>query len=89
MNIGMMALYGLNLVSRSGNDRKPSVLATVMNGVATAGLLISAWYGAHMVYEHGLRVAGVDELSDARDLAPPGDETMKQTLEAPITSDSV
>jgi uncharacterized membrane protein len=81
LNVGMMALYGLNLFARRGNSHRPGLFATVLNGVATAGLLISAWYGAHMVYEHGLRVAGVDELSDATDIAPPGDRKIRETLE--------
>ena len=82
MNIGMMALYGINLLSRRKCGRRPGLFSTILSGVGTAGLLVSAWYGAHLVYEHGMRVRGVDELSAAKDLAPPGDEAVKDTLEA-------
>jgi uncharacterized membrane protein len=81
MNLSMMALYGVNLMSRRNGNRRPGLFSTVLSGIGTAGLLISAWYGAHLVYDHGMRVRGVDELSDARDLAPPGDQAVTETLE--------
>jgi uncharacterized membrane protein len=81
MNIGIMGLYALNLVTRRNGNRKPGLLSTVLSGIGTAGLLVSAWYGAHLVYDHGMRVRGVDELADARDVAPPGDEYAKDALE--------
>jgi hypothetical protein len=34
-----------------------------------------------MVYEHGLRVKGVDEAAYARDLRPPADETIAHGFE--------
>jgi uncharacterized membrane protein len=81
MNIGILALYGLNLLSRANGNRRPGLLSTVLSGIGTAGLLVSAWYGAHLVYDHGMRVRGVDELARARDVAPPGDDTIKESLE--------
>lgn len=81
MNLGMMALYGVNLLTRRNGGRRPGLFSTLLSGIGTAGLLVSAWYGAHLVYEHGMRVRGVDELSKAKDIAPPGDETVKDTLE--------
>lgn len=84
MNLGIMALYGLNLLSRANRNRRPGVLSTVLSGVGTAGLLVSAWYGAHLVYEHGMRVRGVDELAGARDVAPPGDQDLKTALESTV-----
>ena len=82
MNIGMMALYGVNLLSRRNGGRRPGVFSTLLSGIGAAGLLVSAWYGAHLVYDHGMRVRGVDELSGAKDIAPPGDETVRDKLEA-------
>jgi uncharacterized membrane protein len=81
MNIGMMALYGVNLMTRRNVNRTPGLLSTVLSGIGAAGLLVSAWYGAHLVYDHGMRVRGVDELANARDAAPPGDARAKETLE--------
>jgi uncharacterized membrane protein len=80
LNAGMMALYAANLLSRRGENRRPRLLSTILSGIGTVGLLASAWYGAHLVYEHGLRVRGVDELSAAKDVAPPGDDTLRETL---------
>lgn len=81
MNLGMMALYGVNLLTRRNGGRRPGLFSTLLSGIGTAGLLVSAWYGAHLVYEHGMRVRGVDELSKAKDIAPPGDESVRDTLE--------
>jgi uncharacterized membrane protein len=81
MNLGMMTLYGVNLMSRRNGSRRPGLLSTVLSGIGTAGLLVSAWYGAHLVYDYGLRVRGVDELSGARDVAPPGDDSVRDALE--------
>ena len=88
MNIGMMALYGVNLLSRRNPERRPGVFSTLLSGIGAAGLLVSAWYGAHLVYDHGMRVRGVDELSAAKDIAPPGDDTVRETLEAVPLPDS-
>jgi uncharacterized membrane protein len=82
LNIGMMALYGINFfLRRQEEDRRPNTLGLVMNAVGTAGLLASAWYGGHMVYEHGVRVKGVDPIEGARDLQLPGDEAIAETFE--------
>jgi uncharacterized membrane protein len=81
MNISMMALYGVNLATRRNANRRPGLLSTVLSGIGAAGLLVSAWYGAHLVYDHGMRVRGVDELANARDVAPPGDAGAEDALE--------
>ena len=74
MNIGAMGLYGVNLALRR-NRRPPSGrLPTLLSLVGTAALFTSAWYGGHMVYEHGMRVRGRSEIEDAADAKLPGDD---------------
>ena len=79
MNVALIAMYGANLVMRRRNGRRPGVLGTLLSGIGAAGLLASAWYGGHMVYEHGLRVKGVDDLEAAREIKPAGDEMLERT----------
>jgi uncharacterized membrane protein len=78
MNVGVLALFGLNLLLRKRNGGRPDLLTTVLSGIGAAGLLASAWYGGHLVYEHGLRVKGRDPLGQAKDLRPPRDEAIEQ-----------
>jgi uncharacterized membrane protein len=55
MNIGLLALTGLNLCLRSGR-RKSGTGPALLSLVGNLGLFVSAWYGGHLVYEHGMRV---------------------------------
>ena len=79
MNIGLVALYTANLSLRD-KRQSPSLASVLLSGISTAGLLVSAWYGAHMVYEQGMRVKGVSELAPAKDLRLPGDQALVETL---------
>ena len=56
LNAGLIPLYTANLVIRKANDGKPSTVSTILSAIGAGGLLVSAWYGGHMVYEHGMRV---------------------------------
>ncbi|HEX8915138.1 MAG TPA: DUF2231 domain-containing protein [Humisphaera sp.] len=85
LNAGAMALYGLNLLLRrrdraDGGDGSTAV-PVAMSAVGTAALSVSAWYGAHLVYEHGVRVRGPDPLAKAPEIKPPGDERAAAALD--------
>ena len=80
MNLGLITLYGLNLLSRR-RRRAPTAGQIALSGACAAGLSVSAWFGAEMVYELGLRVRGRDPLAAAPELKPPGDEAVARTLE--------
>lgn len=80
MNVGIMAAYGLNLSLRD-RDEPVGAVPFALSALGTTALLISAWYGGKLVYEHGLRVQGVDPLAGARDLKLPGDDQIKESLE--------
>ncbi|HYO82826.1 MAG TPA: hypothetical protein VES20_15580, partial [Bryobacteraceae bacterium] len=54
--------------------------AVALSAVGTAGLLLSAWFGGHMVYSQGMRVKGVSEVEGAQDLKIPGDERIEAAL---------
>lgn len=81
MNVGVLALYGVNLLLRRRTDHV-GIIPVALNAVGTAGLLASAWFGGHMVYEHGVRVKGVSPVEHRPDAKVPGDERIAHALES-------
>lgn len=91
LNAGLILLYTANLVIRKANDRKPSTVSTILSAIGADGLLVSAWYGGHMVYEHGMRVKEESEVEGAKSVRPLGDEALElafQRLESTVTGGS-
>jgi uncharacterized membrane protein len=82
LNLGMMALYGVNLLMRRGKKPPSGPVPAVLNLIGNIGLLVSAWYGGHMVYDHGMRVKGLSEVAGAPELRLPGDEKLEESLAA-------
>lgn len=80
LNLGLVGMTLGNLVVRSRRETPSGALPMLMSVVANAGLLVSAWYGGHLVYEHGLRVKGVDPTAGEDELRLPGDESLAETL---------
>ena len=81
LNLGLVALTGLNLLARSRRRfHRPTPALVALSGACTAGLMFSAWLGGEMVYELGMRVRGVDPTAGQPELAPPGDEAVARTL---------
>jgi hypothetical protein len=81
LNLGLLGLYSLNLLLRARRRPPTGAVPVLLNALGTAGLLVSAWYGGHLVYAHGMRVAGVDPLAGAPELRPPGDERLEAALD--------
>jgi uncharacterized membrane protein len=83
LNVGMLGAVGLSLVMRATG--KVSATALLLNMATTAGIVASGWYGAHMVYRHGMRVHGVDPIADApefmEDTGKPMADKLEQLLE--------
>src|SRR3954462_4825760 len=80
LNIGLMGLSGYNLLSRRGKWVPSSKSQTAMSAVGVGALLISSWYGGTLVYDHGMRVQGVDPIGHAPEVKLPGDEALEQSL---------
>jgi uncharacterized membrane protein len=81
LNISLLALTGMNLaIRRSRKDQ--GTLPVFLSLVGSMGLFVSAWYGAHLVYEHGMRVKPAGPPSREPELKIPGDERIKQTMES-------
>ncbi len=81
LNIGVMGLYGLNLLLR-GRDRRPGPLGVLLSAIGTAGLVASGWYGGELVYELGMRVKPATEGEPEPDWKLPGDEKIEHAFRA-------
>lgn len=79
MNVGLLALTGLNLLMRR-KRRSPGPLPITLSLIGTAGLAVSAWYGGHLVYYHGMRVRGTELAGTPEEVKLPGDRRMAQAL---------
>jgi uncharacterized membrane protein len=79
MNVGLLAMTGLNLLMRR-KRRSAGALPMLLSLVTTAGLTVSAWYGGHLVYHHGLRVRGTRLAGSPEDARLPGDERLAEAL---------
>lgn len=80
LNIGALGLYSLNLLLRRGKKRPTGVVPVLLSVLGTVGLIVSAWYGGHMVYEQGMRVKGVSPVEDAPEIKLPGDEKLEEAF---------
>lgn len=83
LNIGLLGLYGVNLALRRRRSPRIGALPVVLSAIGTSALVASAWYGGHMVYEHGMRVKGVSPIERQPDARLPGDEAMEHALSVP------
>jgi uncharacterized membrane protein len=81
LNLGIMGLYSANLLLRRGRGA-PGALPLALSAIGSVGLLISAWYGGHMVYEYGMRVKQASPEEDKGEARLPGDEQVTGALEA-------
>ena len=82
LNVSVLGVTAVNLLLRKDDrKRRGGGWPLALSAMANAGALVSSWYGGQLVYEHGLRVKGVDELATAPDLKLPGDQTIAETFE--------
>jgi uncharacterized membrane protein len=79
MNVSLLALTGLNLFMRR-KRRSAGTLPMLLSLITTAGLTVSAWYGGHLVYHHGMRVRGTNLSGSHDDAKLPGDQRMAEAL---------
>jgi uncharacterized membrane protein len=82
LNVALLTASVVNLVLRSRGDDARHPLPFALSALAAAGVLVSSWYGGHLVYEHGLRVKGKSPIGQAPEIKPPLDEKMKQGVAA-------
>lgn len=78
LNVGLLAMTALNLALRS-RRRRSGPLTTMLSLVGTMGLFVSAWYGGHLVYAHGMRVK---PPSGEPEHKLPGDERIEEAIQS-------
>lgn len=81
LNLGALGLTAANVLQRR-DKRHHRGGSLAMSALAAAGVMLSGWFGAKMVYEQGMRVAGVDPVADKAELKPPGDTLIKRAMHA-------
>ena len=79
MNVSLLVLTGLNLFMRR-KRRSAGTLPMMLSLITTVGLTVSAWYGGHLVYHHGMRVRGTGLSGSLENVQLPGDDRIAQTL---------
>ena len=79
MNVSLLALTGLNLFMRR-KRRSAGTLPMMLSLITTVGLTVSAWYGGHLVYHHGMRVRGTGLSGSPENVQLPGDDRIVHTL---------
>jgi uncharacterized membrane protein len=83
LNIGLLSLYGVNLLLRRGQKPPAGRLPLALSVIGAAGLTASAWYGGHLVYEHGMRVKGVSPVGSEPEAKLPHDEAAERAFAKP------
>jgi uncharacterized membrane protein len=83
MNVGLLALTGLNLLMRR-KRRSAGALPMLLSLIGTAGLTVSAWYGGHLVYHHGMRVRGTELAGSPDEARLPGDQRIAEALSSGV-----
>ncbi|HKF84450.1 MAG TPA: DUF2231 domain-containing protein [Candidatus Limnocylindrales bacterium] len=79
LNAGVIGAVALQVLLRSTG--RVGIFVRLLNLASAAGLMVSSWYGTHLVYRHGLRVRGVDPLAGAPEAGPDTGKPFADRLE--------
>jgi uncharacterized membrane protein len=80
LNGGVLAVTAANLALRR-NGYKHTGGSLALSAIAAVGVIVSGWFGGRMVYEQGMRVAGVSPIGDVPEARMvPGDERFVRAL---------
>jgi uncharacterized membrane protein len=80
LNVGLLGAIAIQVLIRSTG--RVGLFARLLNVVANGALMVSSWYGTHLVYRHGLRVRGVDPLAAAPEAMADRGKPMADRLES-------
>jgi uncharacterized membrane protein len=80
LNIGLLGSLVIQVLIRFTG--RVGLFARLLNVVSTGGLMVSSWYGTHLVYRHGLRVRGVDPIATAPAAMPDTGKAYADRLES-------
>jgi uncharacterized membrane protein len=82
LNLAMIAAAAVNLAMRAAGSDARSPVPFALSAIAFGGVLVSGWYGGHLVYQHGLRVKGHSLIERSREVKLPGDAHLERGLAA-------
>lgn len=88
MNVGLLALTGLNLFMRR-QQRSPGTVPVLLSVIGNIGLFVSAWYGSHLVYHYGIGVRRPESSSPPDEIKLPGDERITHILASTVGETSL
>jgi uncharacterized membrane protein len=80
MNAAVLAIETVNLLRRRRGQPRSKALALAFGAISTVGLTVSQWYGGQLVYGHGVRVKGMQELETTRNIKPSWDDKIERSL---------
>jgi uncharacterized membrane protein len=84
LNMGLLGTLVIQVLLRFTG--KVGLFPRLLNVVANAGLMVSSWYGTHLVYRHGMRVRGVDPIAAAPEAMPDTGKAYADRLEGFLRS---
>lgn len=79
LNTGALAVTAANVAARrrSPTHQGGSIW---LSALAAAGVMVSGWFGARLVYEQGMRVQGVNPVAQAPEIKVPAEDEMEHLL---------
>jgi uncharacterized membrane protein len=82
LNMGVLLVTGIALSKRRRGIPRSKTSALLLGLLANAGLIVSQWYGGHLVYEQGMRVKQKGELEGVREYKTGWDDKLARGLDA-------
>ncbi len=82
LNAVLLATSTANLLLRRGKNPPTGIPSVLVSAVSVVTLMVSSWYGGHMVYEHGMRVKTSEAPTDTTDMKLPLDARIEGALAA-------
>jgi len=83
LNVGMITASAANLLLRARGYDARSSLPFALGALGAVSVLVSGWYGGHLVYEHGVRVKGRGVLAAGSETRLPGDSAVADVMTRP------
>jgi uncharacterized membrane protein len=82
LNIALIAAAAVNVAVRMRGSDARDPLPFALSALAVGGVIVSGWYGGHLVYKHGVRVKDRSPIERENEAKLPGDEYLERGLTA-------
>ena len=78
LNLAVVGATTWNIAAHRRQENR--ALTCALSAFTIAGLFVSSWYGASLIYEGGVRVKGVDALADSPEIKPRSDRALQDAF---------